>query len=174
MKRMFIILIFFNFPSQGRLASPIIFFPRHCATKRNVDVRQVDISAFASQEVEELVFEEGDFVTKGLTSNWTNPHNSQVPVGVCQCRGSPGQFKNAEVLVDRRQNLIGLGGVSQEDLDGCRTDPGSRMRVRMVPSVGANACVYPRLSSATCNSASAAVKLAASASRLAVASSRSS
>ena len=124
MKRMFIILIFLV-SIAGAVGLTYYFFSKTLRNEKelflygNVDVRQVDIAFRVPGQVEELVFEEGDFVTKGalMTQLDKTPYNSQVRLASANAEAVRVNLKNAEVLVDRRQNLIGLGGVSQEDLD---------------------------------------------------------
>lgn len=85
----------------------------------NVDVRQVDIGFRVPGQVEQLFFEEGDFVTQGtlLTTLEKTPYNSQVLQAEANVESIAASLENAEILLRRRQELIGIGGVSQEDLD---------------------------------------------------------
>lgn len=85
----------------------------------NVDVRQVDIGFRVAGRVDQLFFEEGDFVTTGqlLAVLDKTPYDSQVRQAIANLESSKASFDNAEILLKRRQELIGVGGVSQEDLD---------------------------------------------------------
>ncbi len=85
----------------------------------NVDVRQVEIGFRVPGQVTELAFEEGDHVSEGdlMTTLDNTPYNSEVAQAEANLRGALASFKNAEILLKRRQELISVGGVSQEDLD---------------------------------------------------------
>lgn len=99
--------------------------PRHreLVLYGNVDVRLVDIGFRVPGRVNELFFEEGDFVKQGdlLTVLDKTPYDSQVAQASSQVDAIAVQFANAEILLKRREELIGIGGVSQEDLDNART-----------------------------------------------------
>jgi HlyD family secretion protein len=85
----------------------------------NVDVRLVDMGFRVSGRVQELFFEEGDCVKTGeLVAVLDNtPYDSQLDQAIANVSAIDAQLKNAEILMNRRQELIGVGGVSQEDLD---------------------------------------------------------
>lgn len=85
----------------------------------NVDVRQVDIGFRVPGQVAQLCFEEGDQVAKGalLTSLDKTPYDNQVRQAAANVESIKVSLENAEILLKRRQGLIGIGGVSQEDLD---------------------------------------------------------
>lgn len=85
----------------------------------NVDVRQVDIGFRVSGIVETLCFEEGDCVPKGalMAKLDTTPYTSQVAQSEANIAQVKANLENAEALLKRRQELIGIGGVSQETLD---------------------------------------------------------
>jgi membrane fusion protein YbhG len=85
----------------------------------NVDVRQVDIGFRVAGIVDDLHFEEGDFVSTGtlLATLDKSPYDSQVREAVATMESVKAAYENAEILLKRRQELIGVGGVSQEDLD---------------------------------------------------------
>ena len=89
----------------------------------NVDVRQVDIGFRVPGLVNELHFEEGDFVPQGtlMTSLDKTPYNSEVLKNVALIESIQANLNNAEILLRRRQELIPVGGVSQEDLDNARS-----------------------------------------------------
>lgn len=90
----------------------------------NVDVRQVDIGFRVPGLVNELHFEEGDFVPQGtlMTSLDKTPYNSEVLKNVALIESIQANLNNAEILLRRRQELIPVGGVSQEDLDNARSN----------------------------------------------------
>lgn len=85
----------------------------------NVDVRQVDIGFRVPGQVETLYFEEGDYVAKGALMAKLNctPYVSQVAQAEGNLLSIQANLDNAERLLKRRQELIGVGGVSHEDLD---------------------------------------------------------
>jgi len=85
----------------------------------NVDVRLVDMGFRVSGRVQELFFEEGDCVKTGqlVAILDKTPYDSQLDQAIANVRAVDALLKNAEILMNRRQELIGIGGVSQEDLD---------------------------------------------------------
>lgn len=89
----------------------------------NVDVRQVDIGFRVPGQVSELLFEEGDFVKQGtlMTKLDHTPYDSQLKEAIANLEAVKVNLENAEVLLKRREELIKVGGVSQEDLDNART-----------------------------------------------------
>lgn len=90
----------------------------------NVDVRQVDIGFRVNGKVYDLLYEEGDFVPKGslMATLEKSPYASQVSEAEASLEAIQVNLKNAEALYKRREELIGVGGVSQEDLDNSRTN----------------------------------------------------
>jgi HlyD family secretion protein len=90
----------------------------------NVDVRQVDIGFRVAGQVEALYFEEGDTVCPGdlvATLNRT-PYTSQVSQAEATLLANKATFDNNEKLYKRRQELIGVEGVSQEDVDNAQAN----------------------------------------------------
>ncbi len=85
----------------------------------NVDVRQVDIGFRVAGQVEALYFEEGDLVREGslMAALDKTPYNNLVLEAIASLDVIKANLENAEKLLKRRQELIGDGGVSQEDLD---------------------------------------------------------
>lgn len=85
----------------------------------NVDVRQVDIGFRVSGRVAQLFFEEGDFVPAGslMAILEKNPYDSKVQQAAATVAATAANLELAEKLLQRRINLIGIGGVSQENLD---------------------------------------------------------
>ena len=85
----------------------------------NVDVRQVDIGFRVAGQVECLEFEEGDFVQQGdfLARLDKTPYDQQIKEALANVAYCQADLDNAEILLLRRQELIAIGGVSQEDLD---------------------------------------------------------
>lgn len=85
----------------------------------NVDVRQVDISFRVAGQVQKLMFEEGDQVRTGdlMTVLDKTPYDSDLMQAVANLEAVKAQLDVAEKLLVRRQGLIEIGGVSQEELD---------------------------------------------------------
>lgn len=89
----------------------------------NVDVRQVDIGFRVPGQVDELFFEEGDVVKKGdlMAVLDITPYNSQVNQAEANVINIKVNLENAQTLLKRRQELIGNGGISLEDLQNTQT-----------------------------------------------------
>jgi HlyD family secretion protein len=85
----------------------------------NVDVRQVDISFRVAGQVDRLFFEEGDVVKAGalMATLKRDPYQAQVSQSQANVESARASYENAEKLYKRRQGLVGIGGVSQEDLE---------------------------------------------------------
>lgn len=85
----------------------------------NVDVRQVDLGFRVTGRVRQMLFEEGDFVPIGAMMGVldTSPYEDQVRAAEASVVSSRISLQNADKLLTRRQELIGGGGVSQEDLE---------------------------------------------------------
>jgi HlyD family secretion protein len=96
----------------------------HLTLYGNVDVRQIDIGFRVSGQVEKLYFEEGDFVHEGelMATLDHTPYDDQVRQAAANLEAIKVQFKNAEILLKRRKELIQIGGVSQEDLDNSQAN----------------------------------------------------
>lgn len=95
----------------------------HITLYGNVDVRQVDIGFRVSGQVQQLCFEEGDFVKEGTLMAILDetPYDDEVRKSAATLESIKADLKNAEVLLKRRKELIVVGGVSQEDLDNAQT-----------------------------------------------------
>lgn len=89
----------------------------------NVDVRQVDIGFRVYGKVNNMPFEEGDFVPKGafMASIEEQPYADQVLKMEAALEASILTLENAEQVFLRRQELVGDGGVSQEDYENAET-----------------------------------------------------
>jgi HlyD family secretion protein len=89
----------------------------------NVDVRQVDIGFRVAGQVNQLMFEEGDRVEQGalMTTLDKTPYDSELREALAGLEAVELNLANSEILLRRREELIGVGGVSQEDLDNART-----------------------------------------------------
>lgn len=90
----------------------------------NVDVRQVDISFRVAGQVTDLLFEEGDVVTKGslMAVLDKSPYDSQAAQAAANKKTLKANLDNADILLKRRQELITTGGVSQEDLNNAQSN----------------------------------------------------
>ena len=90
----------------------------------NVDVRQVDIAFRVGGQLEELFFEEGDKVEKGMLLAILDktPYDNQVREKRYELQGIGVNLENAEVLLERRIELMNIGGVSLEDLENARAN----------------------------------------------------
>lgn len=89
----------------------------------NVDIRLVDIGFRVPGRVNQLFFEEGDVVEEGqlLALLDKTPYDAQIQEAAASVDAVYANLKNAEILLHRRKELIGVGGVSQEDLDYAQT-----------------------------------------------------
>ncbi len=88
----------------------------------NVDVRQVDIGFRVAGLVETLNYEEGDLVPQGalMASLDKTPYNSEIDKAAANVEAIKANLVNAELHLKRRQELIGIGGVSKEDLENAQ------------------------------------------------------
>ena len=93
--------------------------PTHIVLYGNVDVRLVNIGFRVAGTVSSLRYEEGDFVPAGalVSTLDESPYNSQLLESKASHEAIQANLNNAEILLKRRLELIGSGGVSQEDLD---------------------------------------------------------
>lgn len=85
----------------------------------NVDVRQVDISFRVPGRVEGMLFEEGDFVSQGTLMGYLEkePYTDQVDEAQATVETFQTSLVNADDMLKRREELVGDGGVSQEDYE---------------------------------------------------------
>lgn len=85
----------------------------------NVDVRQVDIGFRVAGQVATLFVEEGDRVKQGdkIALLDATPYDEELKAAVAKKEATRVNLENADILLIRRQHLIKVGGVSQEDLD---------------------------------------------------------
>lgn len=88
----------------------------------NVDVRQVDIGFRVSGQVANLFFEEGDKVSKGdlMCTLDVSPYDSKLEEAIAFAEAIRVELSNAEILLERRLELIDMGAVSLEDVDNAR------------------------------------------------------
>jgi len=89
----------------------------------NVDVRQVDLGFRVAGRVETLFFEEGDLVSQGaiLANLDRAPYGDRVLEANASLESVKAALVNAEKNFQRRQELVGDGSVSKEDLDNAKT-----------------------------------------------------
>lgn len=105
-------LLFYFFSQRNRHPHELILYG-------NVDVRQVDIGFRVPGKVTELFFQEGDLVAPGalMATLDRTPYDSEVSQNLFQLKSIQAGLKNADILLQRRQELIGVGAVSQEEVD---------------------------------------------------------
>lgn len=89
----------------------------------NVDIRQVNIGFRVPGKVAELYFEEGDFVKQGslMAVLDESPYDSQIAEAKANVASVKANFENAKVLLQRRKQALGIGGVSTMDVDDTTT-----------------------------------------------------
>lgn len=85
----------------------------------NVDVRQVDIGFRVNGRVLSMPFEEGDLVAAGtlMATLDPQPYADKVDQAAAAVESVKTSLNNAELQWQRRQDLVHIGGVAQEDLD---------------------------------------------------------
>ena len=85
----------------------------------NIDIRQVDLGFRVNGRVKTMFFEEGDFVPGGALMALLDkqPYEDQVKEAEAHVYSVAASLKNAERLVERRQTLLGTGGISAQDFD---------------------------------------------------------
>lgn len=85
----------------------------------NVDVRQVNLSFRVGGLVKEIYFEEGDLVKPGQLVGILDdqPFKDQISQEEAAVESIRASLNNANILLKRRNELIGDGSISQEDLD---------------------------------------------------------
>lgn len=85
----------------------------------NVDVRQVNLGFRVPGRVNEIYFEEGDFVKQGQLVGILDkqPYLDQQRQAKANAESIQASLTNADILLKRRQELISDGSVAQEDLD---------------------------------------------------------
>jgi HlyD family secretion protein len=89
----------------------------------NVDVRQVDLGFRVSGRVENMVFEEGDFVPKGaqMAHLETQPYEDLVREAQASIESFKSSLINADQILKRRQALVGDEAVSREDFQNAQS-----------------------------------------------------
>src|ERR1700722_6898633 len=104
----------------------------------NVDVRQVDIGFRVAGRVDCLYFEEGDVVLGGalMAELEKTPYDSQLQQSKGNVEAIRANLANAEILLKRREELIDITGVSQEDLDNAGSSV-NQLRANLVTAESA-------------------------------------
>lgn len=90
----------------------------------NVDVRQVDLGFRVSGQLKELFFEEGDRVQPNQLMAVLDraPYFDQVEQAKASINAIKASLQNTEQILKRRQELVGDGSVSREDLESARAN----------------------------------------------------
>lgn len=85
----------------------------------NVDVRQVDLGFRVPGRVDTMLFEEGNLVQPGklMAVLDKQPYQDQVRQAEAVVDSAKVSWENAKLLLKRRQELIGDGSISEEDLE---------------------------------------------------------
>jgi len=90
----------------------------------NVDIRQVDLGFRVGGLVESLFYDEGDEIKAGTLVGVLDKriYTDQLSQAQANTNSIQANLKNAVKLSQRRQELIGSGSVSQEDLDDAQSN----------------------------------------------------
>lgn len=85
----------------------------------NVDIRQVDLGFRVKGRVATMPFQEGDLVPVGALMSMLDkqPYEDLVLQAAAQVESAEAALANSKILLERRQILIGTGGISQQDID---------------------------------------------------------
>ena len=112
----------------------------------NVDVRQVDIGFRVGGQVSKLLFEEGDKVEKGtlMCTLDVTPYDSQLEEAIAAVEAIKVNLNNAEILLKRRLELIGIEAVSQEDLDNAQANR-DQLQANLIQALAAMAVAEDKL-----------------------------
>lgn len=99
-------------------------FPKPAAANEltlygNVDIRQVDLGFRVKGRVETMPFQEGDFVAQGVLMGVLDkePYEDQVRQAAAHIESAKASLANSKLLVQRRKELYGTGGIAQQDID---------------------------------------------------------
>lgn len=89
----------------------------------NVDVRQVDLGFRVAGRVVSMPFQEGDLVKTGdlMATIEKQPYEDQWNEASASVESAKASLENSERIYKRRQELIGDGSVSKEDLEDTQT-----------------------------------------------------
>lgn len=85
----------------------------------NVDIRQVDLGFRVGGRVASMPFQEGDYVSSGVLMAQLDkqPYKDQVAQAAAHVQSTEATLANANLLVSRRKELLGTGGISRQDID---------------------------------------------------------
>lgn len=85
----------------------------------NVDVRQVDLGFRVDGRVNTMIFQEGDLVPQGKLMAFLDkqPYEDLARQAAANVQSLKLTLENAEKILKRRQELVGEGGVAQEDYE---------------------------------------------------------
>lgn len=85
----------------------------------NVDIRQVDLGFRVSGRVMTMSFQEGDLVKGGVLMALLDkqPYEDKVKEAAAHVDSVTASLKNAGQLVERRHQLVGTGGISDQEYD---------------------------------------------------------
>lgn len=85
----------------------------------NVDIRQVDLGFRVGGRVLKMIYEEGNLVSAGALMAVLDkqPYEDQVKQAAAHVESAQASLNNAAVILKRRQQLIGSGGISPQDID---------------------------------------------------------
>lgn len=88
----------------------------------NVDIRQVDLGFRVNGKVQEMFFQEGDFVPQMALMGYLDkqPYGDQLLQAKAHVESVEASLSNAINLVKRREWLLDTGGIAQQDIDDAR------------------------------------------------------
>lgn len=124
MIRILLILIFIVLCLAGvKAVYPDLFSSsqknKHLTLYGNVDIRQVDLGFRVNGRVQEMFYEEGDLVQKGLFLSYLDkqPYEDLVREAEARIESVKASLETSILLWKRRLELFETGAVSQEDID---------------------------------------------------------
>jgi HlyD family secretion protein len=89
----------------------------------NIDVRQVDLGFRVPGRVQEMPFQEGDFIPANIfmAALDKRPYEDQKEQAAARVESMQANLVNAELILQRREQLKGTLAVSWEDYENART-----------------------------------------------------
>lgn len=89
----------------------------------NIDVRQVDLGFRVSGRIEQMSYQEGDFVPARafMAALDKRPYEDQKEQAAARVESARANLVNAQLILDRREQLKGTLAVSWEDYENART-----------------------------------------------------
>lgn len=108
------IALYFIFRSPSKTQELVLY--------GNVDVRLVDVGFRVPGLVENVFFQEGDFVKAGceIARLDKTPFDAELAAARANFASIEAKFVNAEILFNRRERLLPSQAVSQEDYDNAK------------------------------------------------------